>query len=953
MLMRNKTGSGSLMKHKTSFTKLTQLWGIIFILGVTVSITAVDIAGSWHDFSVRSREIREEHISRNKQLVKQEVRQVVNLIHHAINKNVKMARQELRTEVQAAYATAENIYRKNRGIYSDAKIQGMILDALRPIQFDNGLGRYFIVRLDGTVIMFPEQPEQEGRNLCGRQDPEGRYVIRDMTNLVRTRDHGFYEYVWSKPEGTGGNLKKIAFVKLFKPYNWAIGTDLYLSDIEKLIENNLLSVISSIRFGREGYIFINRLNGDAMVSNGKVTGGKLKLWEFFNRNPQRMKRIFDMEYKAAMEPEGDFIAYHHPKLTQPDRESPKVSFIYGIPELKWLVGAGVYLDDLEVEIATMQERLTRRILEKIVLFSVIALGIAAVFLIMLNSLNQKLKHDMDLFISFFRNAVQSSEPIERERVQFREFDRIAKYANRMLDDRSKIEEALRCSETKFRDLVETSCDLIWEVEADSYIRTYVSPQIEDMLGYRPDEVIGRPFTDFMPEKNIPALISKLEEVAAQRGSIKFLEQKLQRKDGTEIIIESNAVPFFHKNGKLAGYRGVDRDVTERRLADEELQKMRQLTSIGTLAGGIAHDFNNILMGIFGNIELARLNISTDHPAYRFIVSADMALQRATKLTRQLLTFARGGDPLLEAVDLQEIVKTSVTFNLTGSSVKAHFSLPDDLWQVKADKGQLDQVIANLIINAKQAMPEGGSIYIEARNIEHIQEPSAPHLSGSFVKLAIRDQGTGISEKYLDRIFDPYFTTKQTGSGLGLATVHGIIKKHGGHIKVESTPDRGTLFEIFLPAEKQGGTEDSAHAARKKRTDNNRAASGRVLIMDDEEMVREVAGAMLEQFGYEYGCAADGQEALEKYTAAKENGRPFDVVILDLTIPGGMGGKKAIKKLLETDPHTRAIVASGYSTDPVMAHFSAYGFCGRVVKPFDLQSFKHEIERVMKQDAADS
>jgi len=936
------------MKQKISFTRLTQIWGIILILGVTVSITVVDIIGAWHDFNVRSEEMREEYLARRNHLIKQEVMQVVDMIHHSLDSNMATARKELRSRIDAAYAIAENIYSRNRTSHTDDEIKQMILDALRPVRFDKGLGFYAITRLDGTVILYPTNPEREGSNFLKVRDSELRHMVREILDLARNRGEGFYEYTWTRPGATGDDFKKAAFIKLFRPYGWCIGTSMYLSDIEADIESNLLSVISRIRFGREGYIFINGFNGDALISNGKVIGGAKKLWEVFDDNPKRMKEIFKLEYRAAMKPHGDYISYTHVKLSEPAKTAPKISFIYGIPEMEWLVGAGVYLDDLETEITAMQKRLTMRIMEKVALFSLIALGIAGMFLVILNRLHRRLKNDIDLFISFFKRSVSSSKPIDRDRVQFQELDRIAMHANRMLEARKKTEKALRHSEARLRDLVESSTDLIWEFRIKDNIITYVSPQAETMLGYKPEEMIGRKLTDFISEEEVEKLDAILEDNFKNPRPIRLLENKMSHKNGNKIIVETNAVPFFDQDGNLAGYRGVNRDITKRKMADEELQKAQKLTSIGTLAGGIAHDFNNILMGIFGNIELARLSLTPEHDAYSFLMKACAALDRATKLTRQLLTFARGGDPLLEAVDLREVVRTSVEFNLTGSNIKAIFNLPDDLWQVKADRGQIDQVIANLVINAKQSMPQGGNIYIKAVNIENLHESTIPKLSGKFVKLTIRDQGTGISPRHIDRIFDPYFTTKQAGSGLGLATVHGIIKKHGGLISVESSQEKGTTFTIFLPAETNNPESVQVSKERIQREERNVTGRGSILIMDDEAMVREVAGAMVQKFGYRYAYAADGREALAKYKAAMKNGIPFDVVIMDLTIPGGMGGKEAAAKLLEMDPHAVIIVASGYSTDPVMAHYSKYGFSGRVAKPFDISELQEEIRRVSEE-----
>jgi PAS domain S-box-containing protein len=398
------------------------------------------------------------------------------------------------------------------------------------------------------------------------------------------------------------------------------------------------------------------------------------------------------------------------------------------------------------------------------------------------------------------------------------------------------------------------------------------------------------------------------------------------------------------SGETTGIIEFVRDITGRKKAEEELLNSRKLESVGILAGGIAHDFNNILTGVFGNIELAKLKIPREHAAYTHIEIANTALERATYLTKQLLTFAKGGDPILDSVDMRSVVQSTVSFNLSGSNVKVYFNLPDNLWQLKADRGQLSQVIANLTINAKQAMPDGGNLYIDAENIKGFYKTPAKHFPGNFVKLIIRDEGVGISPKYVERIFDPYFSTKQTGSGLGLATVHSIITKHNGYISVDSIPDAGTIFTMFLPAEKSSHKQTViTHSALIERP---QSASGHILIMDDEEIIRNVLAAMLEACGYTVDFSSDGKDAVEKYISADKSGNSFDIAIIDLTVPGGIGGKETVKKFLAIDPEAKVIVSSGYSTDFVMANYKDYGFKGRLVKPFQMEDLKKELSRVM-------
>ncbi len=479
--------------------------------------------------------------------------------------------------------------------------------------------------------------------------------------------------------------------------------------------------------------------------------------------------------------------------------------------------------------------------------------------------------------------------------------------------------------------------------------TRMNPVAEKLTGWTLEEARGKPLIEIFHIINAQTKEPALNPVkrVLESGEIVGLANHtaLIAKDGTEYQIADSGAPIRDTNGNISGVVLVFQDVTEQMKTEQELFKSKKLDSIGVLAGGIAHDFNNILTGLFGNVELAKMKLPHDHEAYTYLEIANQALQRATNLTKQLLTFAKGGDPILEAVSIEQAIQDSIKFNLSGSNVRTVLNLPDNLWQIKADKGQLSQIMANLTINAKQAMPEGGALHIDAENIKNINDSAARHLSGDFVKLSIRDEGVGIYAKYIEKIFDPFFSTKQTGSGLGLATVHSIITNHNGHISVDSKPGIGTIFTVYFPAELSlYKTTDTIPLSV---TEKPKSTSGHILVMDDEEILIDVSTAMLESYGYTVDSAVDGKEALEKYISADRSDNPFDIVIMDLTIPGGMGGKEAVNKLLAIYPKAKVIVASGYSTDPIMANYRDYGFKGRLVRPFQMDDLERELTRVMK------
>jgi len=410
--------------------------------------------------------------------------------------------------------------------------------------------------------------------------------------------------------------------------------------------------------------------------------------------------------------------------------------------------------------------------------------------------------------------------------------------------------------------------------------------------------------------------------------LEFKDGRVFERYSKAQVIENTAV------GRVWSFR----DVTSQRKLEDELLKTQKLESLGVLAGGIAHDFNNILTAVMGNISLARMRVESGDKLDKWLGAAEKATERAKDLTQQLLTFSKGGAPVKQTISLEHSIRDSASFALRGAAVKPVFRFADDLWPVEADEGQMVQVFNNLFINASQAMSAGGIITITAANVQVASSDTLPLTAGNYVKITVADQGSGIPADHLRRIFDPYFTTKEHGSGLGLAVTYSVIRNHGGHIQVDSESGVGTCFTIFLAA--SGRAIEVALPVGEVRM----AGKGRVLLMDDEDVVVAVGSEMLMELGYNVAFALDGAAAIEEFAKAREAGDPFDAVLLDLTIPGGMGGKDAIRLLREIDPSVWAIVSSGYSNDPVMAEFIDYGFNAVVSKPYKVAELGRALQR---------
>ncbi|MEN6442488.1 MAG: PAS domain S-box protein [Methanoregula sp.] len=414
-------------------------------------------------------------------------------------------------------------------------------------------------------------------------------------------------------------------------------------------------------------------------------------------------------------------------------------------------------------------------------------------------------------------------------------------------------------------------------------------------------------------------------------------------DGTERILEESASVIRDKKSSIIGVVVVFRDITDRQKFETEMQRTQKLESLGLLAGGIAHDFNNILTAIFGNIILAKMEVDHESPGYKRLIEAENAMVRAKELTQQLLTFSKGGAPVKETADISNLIIDSTQFMMSGSQSRCEFDIAPELWPTDVDTGQISQVINNIVINANHAMPHGGVLHVSAANVILTPVSALPLPTGRYVKIMIRDEGTGISKENLARIFDPYYTTKKQGSGLGLSSASSIIRKHNGYIDVESEIGKGTTFSLYLPA------SDKTLEPVAKLEASPKTGSGYILVMDDEEAIRDVASRLLEHMGYRVEVAGSGEDAIELYRQALDEGDPLDVVIMDLTIPGGMGGKEAIAKLKEIDKNVKVIVSSGYSNDPIMANFQDYGFVGVLTKPYSRKEMAAAIERALQHD----
>lgn len=532
------------------------------------------------------------------------------------------------------------------------------------------------------------------------------------------------------------------------------------------------------------------------------------------------------------------------------------------------------------------------------------------------------------------------------------------------DVHQQIEEKLKESEKRLNNIIQGSPIPAFVIGKDHRV-LYWNKALEELTRVRAEEVVDtkQHWRAFYGEER-PCMADLLVDQALDMIPLWYFEKYLKSRLIEEAYESTDFFPALGDNGRwlrftaavirdtqgeLVGAIETLEDVTERTRAEEELIRVKKLESLGIFAGGLAHDFNKLISIMLQNIFATKLTLAEEQQEVlgEGLEIAEKAGLQAKELAHRLAAFAKGGEPIRKIGSISQLLMNSVELSLSGSNVRCDFSLPDDLWLVEMDEVQISQVIHNLVINARESMPSGGTITIHAVNVNATAGNGLPLKEGKYVKWSVKDHGIGIPDENLQKIFDPYFTTKPAGTargmGLGLAICYSVVKKHDGFIEVESERGFGSTFSVFLPA--------IPHESLSKKDPVKQSVTmtggGKILVMDDEETVRNATGIVLHYLGYDVEYAKDGKEAVVLYRSAKERGLSFFAVILDLTVPGGMGGKEAMKELIAIDPSVKAVITCGYSDDPISSEFKKSGFCGALAVPYDIDKIKNILDNLPK------
>lgn len=532
--------------------------------------------------------------------------------------------------------------------------------------------------------------------------------------------------------------------------------------------------------------------------------------------------------------------------------------------------------------------------------------------------------------------------VSSETMQFRGKNCLVSFL-KDISDLIKTQNAYQESERRYREFADFLPEAVFETDLNGFF-TYCNKKAFDLFGYTPDDM-SKKYTPL--DMVIPEQRERVKENLARlfNSSVKFhYEYTALHKSGKTFPILIHSTPVIRQN-KITGMCGICIDLTDRVRFEQEIIEKDKLEALGILAGGIAHDFNNLLTAVWTGVSILKIRNLHNSEFNNIFSDLENALQRGKDLTGQLLTYSKGGAPIKEPTSLESLVKDTAAFTISGTQVKCDISSDENLYSAEIDSAQISQVIQNLLINAIEAMPQGGVIKISMSNADNPSVENVQLPPGKYIKLTVSDCGKGIPPSIRQRIFDPFFTTKPKGSGLGLATSYSIIKKHNGHIYLESILNEGTSFHILLPA-------STKVAVKNKKVDSILAIkTGKILIMDDEPVILTVTKSLLSHLGYTVETANNGETAIETYRIALKNNQRFDAIILDLTVPAGMGGKETMSKLLEIDSQVNALVSSGYSNDPIMADYKSYGFKGIITKPYNVEELNKSLQLLLNGETA--
>ena len=897
-------------------------------------------------FSSESKMLRENYQNSQKAMLRSQVDNVVDYVEYMKAQTETRLKSELKGRVYEAIDIATNIYQENAASKPSDEIKKMVKDALRTIRFLNGRGYYFAFSMNGVETLFADRPEMEGVNMLPVQGARGEFVVKDMIELVKKHQESFYQYTWTKPSHEEKDFSKIAFVKYFKPFDWAIGTGEYLDDFTNQIQDMVLERIVGLRFSDEGYFFGSMDGGYPLFTNGKITKGSDRIWDM--TDPTGVK-IIQEQQRASKNPGGGFVRYFWHKLGSP-KPSPKISFVREIPYWGWAIGAGVYLDTIEKIIAQNEDTLKNELVKKIIISIGVFIGLIVLIWFWAKHVAGKTRKSIKTFESSFQKAITKFVTIPTDDMHFRELSRIAESANKMINAQKQSEKALRDSEERFRELFNHMSAGVAIYESPDNGQRFIFKDLNisgiENAQKKKEDIVGREVREVFPGVEALGLFDVFKRVW-KTGNPEHHPNSIYKDDRLMLWVENYVCKL--PSGELVA---IYEDTTAKQQAEEDRERLKKqllqsqkLESIGTLAGGIAHDFNNILSSIIGFTELSLDDVKKGTSLEDNLQEVYTAGMRARDLVKQILAFARQSDEDLKPIRVDSIAKEAL--KLVRSSIPTTIEIRENIEShslIMGNPSQVHQLLMNLCTNATHALEDaGGILEVGLTDVELNELPALPSSelkSGNCIKITVADTGSGISPEIISSIFEPYFTTKGVGegTGMGLALVHGIVESYGGKITVDSELGKGTVFSIYLPITKK------SEGYRPYEEEKLPPGTERILFVDDELPIAKMGSQILERLGYRVNVQTSSLEALELF---RSNPGDFDLVISDMTMPNMTGDKLAVE-LMKIRPDIPVILCTGYSKKVSNESAAEIGVKAFAYKPIIKADLAKTVRNVLDQ-----
>ncbi|MFH1215376.1 MAG: cache domain-containing protein [Pseudomonadota bacterium] len=1026
-----------------SFSRTLVLYMSLLVALSTGLLGVLWIFQEYSRFTRQANEMRVAMLAERKNNLIKKVGDVAEFIGFKKSQTEDRVRVNIQSRVHEALALASHIHATYRHTKSEAELKDMVREALRSLRFNRGQGYFFVASLDGTGQLFADDHKSlEGKNLLDVRDACGVPVFRNMITLVREKAEGFYSYSWTKPGQRGKDFKKISFIKYFAPFDWFIGTGVYMDDMESEIKNEVVNWIGQLRFGSQGFVFAGQWDGLILAGPEQ---GKNMLLKGSADDRRVVKELINLARTG-----GGYIYYDMPKGDDNQTMGMKTCYVLPVEDWQWYVGAGEYLDDIELSLAEAKKSMFSRMRENIISIVVVLFGLLLTSFLIARWITRQTRGNFAVLNSFFERSAFGLHAIDTEALQFVEFQQMAKAANSMVAERNRVMGELAEKEDRYRSLFESASDAIVILQEGSCVDC--NERALRLFGYDREDFIGSPPERFSPEIQPDGSLSHEKAIAKMKlavtGQQQFFEWMCKKNDGSffeaevslsvlrlaestyvqaivrditarkqaekqlvrlasaieqaaeEIVITDNngnidyvnpafakitgysledvtgksyaflagkggdpvfeemwetiregevwrgrlsnrkkderifeadsaVSPIIDLRGQRMGYVFVMRDVTEQIKVETMFRQTQKMEAIGTLAGGIAHDFNNILAAIFGFAEIAKIDVQPDSRAGKSLEKILEAAGRARDLVKQILTFSRRTDLKPQSIHLKIIAKETIKLLKASlpSTIEIQANFQSDE-KVMADPSSIHQIIMNLCANAGHAMGKnGGILSITLIDVDLDQDFARIHSGiapGRFVRLTISDTGHGMSSEVIDRMFEPFFTTKDEGegTGMGLAVVHGIVQRLGGAITVHSEIGKGSSFSVYLPIH-SGKTEE-------KKQEEGRVPEGseRILFVDDEAFIVDIAQQMLTLLGYKVIAKTSSQEALSYFEAHAEE---IDLLITDYTMPN-MTGIDLAAKVRAIRPDLPILLCTGYNAGLSIEEIQAAGIRELVYKP---------------------